>query len=43
MQNIYNFGDIVGFEPTFPYDKNGIFKLYSVLPFTPSISLLLFN
>ena len=42
QNNSETFGDI-GFEPTFPYDKNGIFKLYDVLPFTLNISLLLFN
>lgn len=43
MQKHLELWRYVGFEPTLPYDKNGIFKLYDVLPFTPNISLLLFN
>lgn len=43
QNNSETFGDTIGFEPTFPYDKNGIFKLYGVLPIAPNISLLLFN
>lgn len=39
QNNQNRIGDTIGLEPTFPYDKNGIFQLYGVLPFTPSISL----
>lgn len=40
QNNSETFGDTIGFEPIFPYDKNGIFKLYDVLPITLSISLI---
>lgn len=40
QNNSETFGDTIGFEPIFPYDKNGIFKLYGVLPIALSISLI---
>nr|DAW39488.1 MAG TPA: hypothetical protein [Bacteriophage sp.] len=40
QNNSETFEDTIGFKPIFPYDKNGIFKLYGVLPIALSISLI---